>query len=812
MLRVAALILLLGGCSYKPGERLDSLFESARADLQAGELQRAQLESERGAALSKERRDEVYRWKFLLLHAEILLNSRRAEEVLSQLAEPIPQAAQFASLAARKKMLEGQAQSILGRNEESDRLLNQALNDAAAAKADDVALETDTILGATLLLRGHYDQAERVLRSGLERARSSRSAYPEAAILLNLGMIRYRSHRCDDAATYFEQASAVANPRFQVVYSVAQNNLALCYVQLGEVDRAIRIQLEGIARYERSGAKFFLPNALGAAGESYLVKGDFEHAIRYLQRALGSAIEINRPAAAATWAGILSAVHIEMADWRNADAFNQEAVRLKGSDAAKTMYENLLNSARIAAGKGESEPAAHLYQQALAEGKDDPSAQWEAHEGLGILAHRRGDLAGATREFEAALGVLERTRADLLRTEFKLPFLTRRIRLYQQYVDALLAQGQLERALAVADSSRAQVLAERAGAEPVRRLPPGAFSNLAQQSGSILLSYWLTPSQSHVWVVTPREIHHVALPPANQIEPLVAQYQEAIERRLADPLRTRIAAGAKLYETLIAPVLQWLPAGARVVIVPDGALHNINFEALPVPGDAPHYFIRDATLQIAPSLAIWGKVAAHAGSQRLLLLGDPATNDPGFPQLAHAAREIGSVKQNFLPSAQVVLTRESATPQAYLAAASGPFAAIHFTAHAIANRESPLESAVLLSGGKLYARDVMDQPLQADLVTISACRGAGQRTYSGEGLVGFAWAFLRAGARHVIAGLWDVNDQSTADLMGSLYRELAAGKPPADALRTAKLAMIESRGNLRKPYYWAPFQLYTVAP
>jgi CHAT domain-containing protein len=106
----------------------------------------------------------------------------------------------------------------------------------------------------------------------------------------------------------------------------------------------------------------------------------------------------------------------------------------------------------------------------------------------------------------------------------------------------------------------------------------------------------------------------------------------------------------------------------------------------------------------------------------------------------------------------------------------------------------------------------MDVPLTADLVTVSACRGVGLRAYSGEGLVGFAWAFLRAGARHVIAGLWDVNDQSTAALMNVLYRELAAGKPPEAALRTAKLSLIASKGNLRKPYYWAPFQLYTVTP
>ena len=102
---------------------------------------------------------------------------------------------------------------------------------------------------------------------------------------------------------------------------------------------------------------------------------------------------------------------------------------------------------------------------------------------------------------------------------------------------------------------------------------------------------------------------------------------------------------------------------------------------------------------------------------------------------------------------------------------------IHFTAHATANVESPLDSAVVLSGPdngyKLYARDVAETPLRADLVTVSACRSAGERTYSGEGLVGFAWAFLRAGARNVIAGLWDVDDRSTARLMDALYGGLS---------------------------------------
>ena len=95
---------------------------------------------------------------------------------------------------------------------------------------------------------------------------------------------------------------------------------------------------------------------------------------------------------------------------------------------------------------------------------------------------------------------------------------------------------------------------------------------------------------------------------------------------------------------------------------------------------------------------------------------------------------------------------------------------------------------------------------------MSACRSAGERTYSGEGLVGFAWAFLRAGAQRVIAGLWDVDDRSTAELMDALYARLSAGDAPARALRDAKLSLLRRGDNFAKPYYWAPFQMFTVSP
>ena len=90
-----------------------------------------------------------------------------------------------------------------------------------------------------------------------------------------------------------------------------------------------------------------------------------------------------------------------------------------------------------------------------------------------------------------------------------------------------------------------------------------------------------------------------------------------------------------------------------------------------------------------------------------------------------------------------------------------------------------------------------------------SCYGSGRRNYSGEGLVGLAWAFLRAGAHNVIGALWQVSDASTPQLMDRLYTGLLRGDPPDTALRDAKLSTIHAGGAFRKPLYWAPFQIYS---
>ena len=812
-----AAILLSCGCGPRVAERLDAQFDAAVDDLHAGELAKAQSGAEHGIAVAASRGDLLTQWKFRLLRCEILLYGGRAGEVLNQLRDAVPAAPEFAALAARRLRLQAWAILMLGRVDEGEALLGVAHQAAEAAKAEDVLLDIETHQGGRLIRSQRYDQAEVALRAALARARALHSPYSEATVLLNLGMIRLSRTRYDEAIPYFERAAALAGPRSRMLYASARTNLAACYSQLGEHDRALEIHLQSVATNERSGVKLVLQNSLGEAGHAYMAKGDAKAAIPYLERALSLARESNRTPEAAIWAGNLSECYSELGDWANAAGFNQEAIRLKIAAHMHTLYYNVLNAARIARARAGPAEAARLYQQAIDEGKADPAVVWEAQAGLGAVALEQHRPSDAVQHFESAVGLLEKTRAGVAGTELKLPFLTQRISLYQQYVETLIDQGESDGALAVADSSRAQVLAGHAGSMTGGRLPAGTFRTIARRNGAVLLSYWLGRARSHAWVVDAREIHHVELPPAAEIEALAREYQDAIERRLADPMRTRIAAGERLYQLLIAPARRWIPAGSQVILATDGALHGVNLEALPrppsEPGGVPRYWIEDVTVGIAPSLGLLAERPARArAARRLLLLGDPVASDPAFPALAHAASEMESVTRRFGSPDQVVLEGAAATPEAYRTAGPGGFSAIHFTAHAVANRESPLDSAVLLSGGKLYAREVMDVPLTADLVTISACRGVGVRAYSGEGLVGFAWAFLRAGARHVIAGLWDVNDQSTAALMDVLYREMAAGKSPAAALRAAKLSLIASPGNLRKPYYWAPFQLYTVAP
>jgi CHAT domain-containing protein len=351
----------------------------------------------------------------------------------------------------------------------------------------------------------------------------------------------------------------------------------------------------------------------------------------------------------------------------------------------------------------------------------------------------------------------------------------------------------------------------KAPAAPTAR----SLRTLAAGSRSTFVSYWLGPERSYAWVVSAAGIRMQPLAPVGEIEPLIRRHQEALHSAVADPL-AKDGPGEQLRRLLLAPISDLLTPGSALVVVPDGPLHGLNLETLPAPGTPRRYWIEDVEIQVAPSLALLGRPATPSGTRSLLAIGNPTPREPEFPMLRYASAEMSSIVRHFGAGASRSYDGPRASPAALRDAGADQFSLVHFTAHATANRESPLDSAVILSGPddgyKLYAREVAELPLRAELVTVSACRSAGERIYSGEGLVGFAWAFLRAGAHRVIAGLWDVDDRSTAELMDAMYARLAAGDSPPRALRSAKLALLAEGGVTAKPYYWAPFQVFTRSP
>lgn len=812
---VALLLASLALACAGDTSRLERLYGDARLRMLQGAHTAALEGIARAERLVPDDRSP-WRWRFRLLRAEVLILNRDVPAARAALDSVPGEGMPAADLRARRLYLRALAQVAEGAVPEAESSIAAAQRHAAAAAEDDV-LDIETLAGQILLRLRRWSEADALLQGVVAKASARRDAYREAVALHNLGFGRLLRSRFDEALAFFDRLLALDGLETYTVYGTALTNAGFGYYRLGQFDRAVDLLRAAVRSHEARETRAYLGQALGELGTTYLLQDDLPNAMTYLTRALEVATSTGAPDAA-VWAGNLAKVSIDLGDFDKADRFNQEAVRLKRQTGGSTLY-NTYYAALIAAGRRRWDDATRLYGEVLAGAADHPGLQWEGHDGLARIGLARGDRRNAARHFDAALETIERTRASLLRTESRVTFLARVTRFYRDYVDTLVSTGQTDRALEVVDSSRAVVLAERmGGAVAPEAAKVASFVPAAARSTSVWLSYWVAPARSFVWVVGRSGIRLVPLPDGAVIEGLVEEYRGEIERSSRDPLASDRSAGDRLYAAVVAPVARFVPPGSSVRIVADGPLHGINFETLPVPGPRRHYWIEDVTIAMAPSL---GLLAAHADRPRpaaprsLLLVGDPTPRLPEFPRLGYAPVEMQAVSSHF-DGRTVRVDGERASPAEYFAAGPENFAIIHFTAHAAANRSSPLDSAVILTGppgaDKLYARDVAERSLRADLVTISACRSAGERAYAGEGLIGFSWAFLRAGARQVIAGLWDVDDQSTARIMDALYAGMAQGQSAPAALRAAKLALMRQGGHVARPYYWGPFELFTVAP
>ncbi len=757
--------------------------------------------------------DSQDHFQFALIEAEAMIASGNSVAAAPRLASlPLPPDPE---LRARLLMDRGYAAARLSRFSDAERLLHEA---GSLASTDVLRDEIVLRLGSTYGLAGRTAEAELQFRTVMSRAEARGDSRLAAMASGDLGVLFNNSFHAEDAVFWLERAKRLFESQNEPLQLIRlEANLGWCHLGLGDLSAALRQFEDAAARAHAMGELSVEVQALDGATETLLDMGNDEEATRRGRIALDHARRLGAKGSVADLLEDLAKAAILRKDWDAAERSNQEASQIRQAITHSAVSDsNVEIQARIDAGRGNFSRAEAAFLSVLDDRPDDPSLVLESRAGLAHLYTSAGNLDAANRHYRAAIDFIESQRSSLHSDQNKLTLFASMMTFYDDYVAFLIGHGQTDRALEIAESSRARLMAEkRQGSR--RRSTADDFKRIAAAAHATLLSYWLAPDHSYLWVVTPARIVLRTLPEESAIRRLVVSYRNYLED-LNDPLEGQDSAGAGLWNTLIEPERAFLPDGARVIIVPDGVLHSLNFETLPMNGSKPRYWVEAATISVAPSLPLLaagnGQAARNAPASSLLLIGNPQSPGDDFPPLAHAAEEMKVVASHFAPGSRAVFEGARAQPAAYTDSDPGRFEIIHFASHSSPNSEAPLESALILSpqpgGFELHARDVIGHPLHAELVTISACRGAGVRTYSGEGIVGLAWAFLEAGARNVIAGLWDVDDASTPALMARLYGELNAGLPPARALRDAKLEMIRSAAARRKPYYWGAFQLYSA--
>lgn len=811
---VVGALLVAAACSRGADSDPATLYAAASDAVRQGTFRDAEDLIARGSVAAGT--DAARSTAFRLLKAEILLMQRDVPGASALIDAAVPASPDAERLEARRRYLMGYRQIMAGQLAEALATLDDARTRANGAGATDVALDADVLAGQGLFRLGQWNHAEARLTEARKVAQRAGDSPREAGALVTLGMGQFVRDRFDEALGYFEPALALKGIDADLRYVTALSNAGASYARLGEFDRALELQRRAVALHESRNVPTYLEQALGELGHTEFLRGDPEAALALLSRARGVAAAAGRTANAALWLDSSATVLIDLSRWQEAERLNEESVRLKQQTPSSSTAPNLINRAQIAAGQRDHTRAIVMFEAALSDTAAPPWIRWQGHAGLAVALKDTGHVDQALEHFERALAVVETERASLIRPEYRMSFMARMMSFHRAYVDALVTSGQTLRALEVADASRARVLAERSGVAPAARTRAAAFVARARASRSVMLFYWLAPARSFVWTVTPGGVHLTELPSSTRIDELAGGHRAFIEQSLGDPRRTPNAPGDELSAAVLTPVLSRVPLHAHVIVVPDGSLHGVNFETLPV-GPERRYWIEDATISVAPALSLLGarpRVPRNAG-RSLLLIGDPTEGGGALARLKFAGAEMDGIRAAFQDTNVTIRRGIEASPASFLDGQPDAFSIVHFAAHATTSPLSPLDSAIELSPAadgrfKLYARDIAQRALRADLVTVSACRSAGDRAYGGEGLVGLAWAFLRAGATRVIAGLWDVDDQSTATLMTATYAGLAAGQPPADALRAAKLSLLAQGGNFAKPYYWAPFQVFTA--
>lgn len=398
---------------------------------------------------------------------------------------------------------------------------------------------------------------------------------------------------------------------------------------------------------------------------------------------------------------------------------------------------------------------------------------------------------------------------------------------------------------------RARLRRELSATETPRRPLDSAGPDIARLVASLredvaLVLFHLGTPTSRGFVVTQDGVSVATLPDRAALDSLIVEFHERVRTRpsSARGRRARVAASRALYQALFVPLLPHLGARSRLVIVPDGALRTVPFDALVTnSAGSPHFAVERFTLSQVPSLGSLVSLETEAARRRARTDrfpfvgfadpdGSPRDAEGGAP-LRGAALEVEWARRRLGADAGpgTLFLGSEATERALVGLALDRYAIVHLATHGTAGDSLSSAGAPALffgpgggEDGLLKLEEAIRLRLDADLVVLSACDTARGDLAAGEGFDGLTGAFLRAGSSAVLATLWEVEDTVTPRVMDRFYEGLAGAQSVPASLRSARLDAL--RGALRSgspagsvdgsreqrilarardPFYWGAF-------
>ena len=484
---------------------------------------------------------------------------------------------------------------------------------------------------------------------------------------------------------------------------------------------------------------------------------------------------------------------------------------------------------------GDLQKAIECFQLSVSilEKTGDKDSKIIANNNLSSFFFRFGDVIKAEECAKSSIKLVEEMR-DLLpgKDEWKINFRNKRDKSYTLLRRIQSQQGRTLEALFTAEAGRAQALMDLMESrycvrESIRPSSEQQMKLIMTISGLVsspmifvaedkkLVSLWL--------LLKGRQCHFIQKEISDDLTSLIQETYQKIgvkfvvrgkDRSRDEPEDEESVALKTLYDVVIAPFSHLIKSD-EIIIVPDRSSFLIPYVALA--DQNSRYLSETMRIRLAPSLRSLRLLTecpeeCHSTSGALLV-GNPwvetvPTKGPKFKPLPGAEKEVQMIGQilNIEP-----LTGKNATKDQVLSRLNS-VSLVHIAAHGCAENGEIILSPNLADAKKpkeedfrLTLRDVLDVQLRAKLVVLSCCFSARGKIQA-EGVVGIARAFLGAGARSVIASLWELSDENTLEFMRHFYRHLVAGQSASKSLHRAMECMRKIQ-EFNAVKYWAPFVL-----